>query len=110
MTKNGIEMNLHLTPWVYSQVYPNGQTVVYCFSSELYRNKFIERQEHNRDQINGSLSNRFNIIFENIILCDLVLYKRIEKRGFLIQLNGEELCQNEVKLNGDKLTKVTLQI
>lgn len=109
MTKNGIEMNLQITPWTLIQTYDNGQDVTYCFSSDLYRNKFRERQQSNRELLHNSISNRFNIIFENIILCDLVLYKRIEKRGFLIKVNGEEICQNEVKLSGDKLTRLILQ-
>lgn len=105
MTRNGIEINLSITPYRSVILYDNDQKIEYRFSSEFYKKKFDLEYGGNRYKINNSLSNRFNIPIENTILCDVVLYKKIEQRGFLIILDGEELWQDQIKLIGDRLTR-----
>lgn len=105
MTKDGIEINLRITPWIYEEIYDSGQVLEFRFSSEFYLKKFKEKQEGNRFTVNASLSNRFNFKIINDILCDITLYKKIEKRGFLIIMDGEELWLDDPVLIGDKLTK-----
>ena len=103
MTRNGICYDLSQSPYVYSLSYP--QEVEYRFSSELNMNKFIERLEINRASINESLSKRFKVEVRYNILCDFMLYTKVEKRGFYMVVEGREaLWQNEVKLEGQKLT------
>lgn len=63
--------------------------------------------KENREKINKSLSNRFNILVDVEQLADVVLYRKIETRGFLIlSVEGKQLClrsliyqKGEVKIN-----------
>lgn len=76
-------------------------TIIYVFSSELYRKKFAEGIKGNREKVNSSLSNRFNLELKVNVLADLTLYSKVEKRGFYLIINGEHIeCQNHVKLDG----------
>lgn len=80
--------------------------ITYVFSSELHKQKFIERVKDNRENINSKLTKRYGIEIENNILADLILYKSVETRGYLV-INGvgEKLCKETVKLDGVKVTK-----
>ena len=78
--------------------------IVYVFSSELYRQKFFEKLNSNREKINTSLSNRFGFKIINEKLCDLKLYITVEKRGFLLIKDGRRIeCLNEVELRGQTI-------
>jgi hypothetical protein len=80
--------------------------ITYVFSSELHRIKFLEKLNSNRNEINNKLTKRFGIDIENNILADLVLYKNVETRGYLIiSGTGEKLCKDLVKLDGNKVMK-----
>lgn len=75
--------------------------VTYVFSSRLHLNKFKERADAHRETINQSLSNRFNFAVNVNTLADVVLYNKIETRGFLIVAEGEQIeCQSKLLLNG----------
>lgn len=102
LTRRGICYNLKATPYRHVEKYDDAE-VVFAFSSEKYIPKFEERQQANRDKINTSLANRFGMAFENNLLSDLMLYSKVESRGFYITINGEEFeCLNKVRLNGVK--------
>ena len=75
----------------------------YYFSSALHSKNFLEKLQENRDIINKSLSKRFDVCIKYDSLCDLVLYKKIESRGFLIIEGDNKLCQNNLILNGSSL-------
>lgn len=101
LTRNGIAYNLKLSPYEHIIDYPNGESVKYKFSSQLYRENFINKVKGNREKISQSLSNRFGIDISNDVLCDLKLYSSIEKRGFLIETKeGYYKCLNTIKLDG----------
>lgn len=101
LTRNGIAYNLRLSPYEYTMNYSNGESIRYKFSSLLYKDKFIEKIESNRESINTSLSKRFGLNISNEILCDLKLYSSIEKRGFLIETKeGYYKCLNIIVLDG----------
>lgn len=103
LSRSNIAYNLHTSPHFVEVVYDN-QTVIYHFSSELYTYKFRDRLTENREEINRSLSNRFGVNIHSDIIADLRLYKAIEKRGYLISVNGEQFeCQNNITLDGLKL-------
>jgi hypothetical protein len=100
MTRRGIEYNLTVSPYRFTNEY--GLTFV--FSSETHVKKFKERLKNNRIKLNESLSNRFNFYIEFNSLSDIVLYRQIEQRGFLIIKGGENLlCQNSIKLDGERV-------
>ena len=63
-------------------------SIKYVFSSEFYKNNFINRLKDNRKKINESLSKRFGFNIQNDLIADLKLYTSIEKRGFLVYQNG----------------------
>ena len=109
LTRNGIAYDLRKAPEDYTikanyYDYDYDNEVKYVFSSELYKNKFLERCFQNREKINESLTNRFGIRIKNDILADLKLYQSIEKRGFLIFYNGVAVeCPENITLDGSNM-------
>lgn len=104
LTKRGIANDITISPYKHKINYTKNSYIIYRFSSELYKNKFIERLEENRDKINSSLTNRFGFEITNDILCDIKLYTMIEKRGFLIKNTKEGFeCLRNLKLDGKNL-------
>lgn len=77
-------------------------SMTFFFSSLLYMNKFVERYEKNREDLKFKLSSRYNIDFEAIDYFDIILYDKIEKRGFrIISKEGVVFeCLNNIRLNG----------
>jgi hypothetical protein len=84
----------------------------FYFSSELNMKKFRDKIIENRKRISDSLSNRFNMAIDNYNLSDVVLYRKIEKRGFLIMNEKGEILEwpNQIRFVGDQLTKKQLPI
>ena len=100
LTRSKVAYNLGISPHRFETKYGNDD-VTYVFSSDLYRRKFIERLIDNRFTINSSLTNRFGYNCSIDLLCDLKLYSSIEKRGFLVIVNNEEIiCQENITLGG----------
>lgn len=103
LTRAGVSYNLYKSPHLLEMEY-EGVKVVYHFSSQTYRIKFLSRCGEHRRSINHSLTNRFGFDVKADVLADLKLYATIEKRGFLISINGEFAeCQNNIKLDGLKM-------
>lgn len=102
LTRSKIAYNLEISPHHYDVVYSPKGIVRYIFSSELYRSKFEEQMEKHREKINFSISNRFGFYTTIDMVADLKLYTTIEKRGFLIECNGEKIkCPQDIILNGE---------
>ncbi len=100
LTRANVAYNLHTSPHLVEVEY-GGHKVTYHFSSELYTHKFRERVESNREDISTSLSKRFGIIINFELIADLRLYKSIEKRGYLISVDGDKIeCQEHIILDG----------
>lgn len=105
LTRDGVARDFKLSPYRHKINYNKNSYVIYVFSSELYKGKFVERLEDNREKINGSLTNRFGFKINNDVLCDIKLYSSIEKRGFLIKTNKEGFeCLDDITLSGKNLT------
>ena len=105
LTRGGIAYNLEVSPYKYEVEYPD-EMITFIFSSEVYRRKFIEKYDKNRDVINNSLSNRFGFSVKTNKLADLKLYTSIEKRGFLIYKGKVKIeCLNEIILIGNQMMK-----
>ena len=100
ITRNGVVYDLNLSPFRYK----NGD-LIFVFSSQLHLDKYKKKMKENRDIINYSLSKRFNYTVDVSKLADVVLYRKIETRGFLIlTLTGKELCQNNIIYAGGEVT------
>ena len=100
LTRANISYNLHTSPHLVVVEYGD-QKVTYHFSSELYTCKFRDRMKEHREEINKSLSKRFGCNFKSDLIADLRLYKTIEKRGYLISVDGDKIeCQEHITLDG----------
>lgn len=103
LTRSNIAYDFNISPHDITLEYDN-QDITYVFSSNLYKNKFIAKVAENRAKINHSLSNRFAFNVQNDVLCDLKLYTTIEKRGFLIYIDGDKAeCLKNIILDGKTL-------
>jgi YHS domain-containing protein len=101
MTRHNIVYDLKLSPY---KIVLNDTT--FYFSSVYHMQKFKEQFIKNRFIINDSLSNRFNIFIEVNEFADILLYRKIESRGFYIMNGSERICQPEkIILNGMIKTK-----
>lgn len=100
LSRGGICYNLEMTPFLKSDKYDETK-VVFHFSSDFYKNKFESQVEEHREKINQSLSKRFGLTYINPILADIVLYSKVESRGFYLLINDKEFkCLSSIKLNG----------
>ncbi|MBQ8168677.1 hypothetical protein IJZ97_04590 [bacterium] len=100
ITKNGVCYDL--TKSIYKL---RVGELTFVFSSQLHLDKFKAKLQENRDIINYSLSRRFGITVDVSQLADIVLYKKIETRGFLVVSNeGNNLWQNNLTFVGGKAT------
>lgn len=106
LTRAKVAYDFNISPHRHIICYGDGEMLEYVFSSDLYRRKFIERHEANRESIAESLTKRFNISIRNDVLADMKLYTTIEKRGFLIFKGVEKIeCLNNITLDGNKVTR-----
>lgn len=103
LTRAKVAYDLKISPHRHEVSYGE-TTILFVFSSELYKTKFNDKQEENRLYICDSLSNRFGVSVHLPILADIKLYTMIEKRGFLLYVNGVEVeCREKVILDGEKV-------
>jgi hypothetical protein len=80
--------------------------ITFFFSSILHEKKFTERYLDYINGINFSLSKRFEVEFDIPLIGLLMCYKKIETRGFYIEIEGEPIsCLSDIRLSGGKLTK-----
>lgn len=99
ISRNGVCYDLSISSYKHTV---NGLTFV--FSSKLHLDKFKKKLKENRDIINYSLTKRFNVPVDVSQLADIVLYRKIETRGFLIvTCEGKELCQNNITFGGGEV-------
>ena len=104
LSRANIAYDLTISPHHLRVFYEDQNLLHFVFSSELYKNNFEARMNENREKIQKSLSNRFGYEFKCNILCDLVLYSKIEKRGFLVFYNGAPIeCPDNITLDGNNL-------
>lgn len=79
--------------------------ITYYFSSEYHRRLFVEKMQGNRKKINDSLSSRFGVRFFTRRLPDLLLYKKIETRGFRVNFDNQGVIEKweQLKLGGERV-------
>ena len=103
LTRSNVAHDLNISPHTLELRYPE-QSIVYVFSSELYKSKFSDKLQENRLKINESLTNRFGFCIKQDLLADLKLYLTIEKRGFLLYVNGRKVeWLDKVALHGQTI-------
>lgn len=101
MTRDNICYNLKVSPYKFTIL-----NITYFFTSEMHLQKFKDKIKENRKIINISLTKRFNINITFNVLSDVMLYKKIETRGFLLMIENEYVeCLELLKLDGEKLMK-----
>lgn len=99
-TRNGVCYDLNRSTY---RATLDGLTFV--FSSRLHMEKFTAKAKENREIINYSLTKRFGVAVDVSQLADVVLYKKIETRGFLIVSNeGKRICLENLRFGGGKAT------
>lgn len=99
ISRNGIIYDLKLSWYVFPL-----NNITYYFSSKNHLEKFAELVEGNRDAYSTSLTKRFKILSNIDNLADLLLYMKVETRGFYIKINGEEcVCPNDIIFGGGKV-------
>lgn len=102
-TRNGIYYNLKYSKY---RLYVPETRLTFVFSSNLYMNKFEEQILLNREEQNAKFKARYKLNIAAVILPDVMLYNKIEKRGFLIiNERGQEICQENLLLHGEQLTR-----
>lgn len=100
-TRNGVFYDLKHSTYRHEE-----NDMVFVFSSKNHLEKFKMKIFENREKINDSLSRRFNFNIDVSALADIVLYNKIETRGFLIvSKGGTELCQRNIIFAGGKATR-----
>ncbi len=80
ITKNGVCYNIKESPFTYSW-----RGMVFFFSSEYHRAKFMREVVKREKWLDDSLSKRFKCTVHLPILADIQLYTQVETRGFYIQ-------------------------
>lgn len=93
-TRKGVYHNLKESEYAIS----NNEIAIF-FSSQVNREKFLNRYFENRIEYKEKESKRKNPQLTTLnytILADLQLYKDVEKRGFRIWLSGKTLTDKEV--------------
>lgn len=106
LSRGGIAYNMDISPYKTKVKYGEIE-LEYVFSSDRYKNMFLNKLNDYRKQVNESLSKKykFEIVNTNDIISDLKLYSITEKRGFLINNKQESYrCLSTIKLDGMILT------
>lgn len=72
----------------------NYDNLVFYFSSNFYKEKFIKEYSDfiKNETMKLKIKFKCNIYCDEMIL--LLLYKKIEKRGFKVEYKGKELIEN----------------
>lgn len=100
ITRNGVCYDLTKSSYQFKD-----GNLIYVFSSQMHLDKFKKKLKENRDIINYSLSKRFNMNIRVSKLADVVLYKKIETRGFLIYtVEGQKICRENITFVGGEVT------
>ena len=89
MTARGIEYDLPKSPYTYEKEIQGNEVKLY-FSSAFYCNKFKEIMNDGDDIVSTTLRMKYNVIIDTELCYTLAMYKRIEKRGFFVQIKPVE--------------------
>lgn len=98
VTRNGIYLDFSQSPYKITI-----DNITYVFSSDLHLVKFQDQYKAHREEISLKLSVRYRVNIKATLLADMVLYNKIEKRGFLvIDGKGNTLCKENLIFVGER--------
>ena len=101
VTRNGVYYDLKKSCF---KCKPIDNNLTFVFSSDLHLVKFEEQYKEHRAEQELKFTSRYRFKIRLNTLFDLILYKRIENRGFLvINDGGEKICQENLQLDGEKV-------
>jgi hypothetical protein len=89
MTKDGIEYDFRVSPYVIDIPYKKGH-ISYIFSSEMYKEKFLNHMISRKPVFEKRFLKR-GVKLNMSAIDDLLTYIDIEKRGFRIEIL-EDFC------------------
>ena len=97
LSRNGICYDFSVSPYRCTV-----DNIVYVFSSQLHLDKFRDKLEDHRRTVYVSLTKRFGVGVDVSTLADIVLYNKIERRGFLIETeDGILSCREKITFVGN---------
>lgn len=97
MTRNGIEYQLEKSPFIFKD-----DNLLFYFSSKNHLNKFVINLEKFICDMRYKFSERYGYYCCFDLLFMLMLYSKIETRGFYVKYKGREFkCKNQVTLGGE---------
>lgn len=100
VTRNGVYYDLMKSNYRYKVL---DTQLTFVFSSDLHKVKFMEQFRENRNAFNVKLMSRYRLNVEMTTLPDIILYKKIESRGFLIiNERGQHIWLENLLLGGEK--------
>lgn len=90
-TVKGICFDLKESPYYFKD-----KGIVFYFSSEFYRKKFVNNFETYIEEETFKLQSKYGITINFDLVFMISFYKKIEKRGFLIydEVNKKEITQS----------------
>lgn len=94
-TRNGICNNMDVSPY-----FVELEKVTYYFSSKNYMDKFIRCYRFNREEMQDLIYKRLHFRLNANQIFDMLLYDKIEKRGYRVEYGGERMCRNSVEYVG----------
>jgi hypothetical protein len=104
-TKRGIFYDLSES--TYSLCLDN---ITYVFSSISYMAKFQNQYIFNREDFAKKLYARYGLKIHFNVLADILLYRKIEKRGcYILDCRGDEICLETQNLIGMLLIQKILK-
>lgn len=97
MTRNGVEYQLDKSPFIFEL-----NNLIFYFSSNNHLNKFTSNLEKFICDMRYKFLERYGYYCYFDLLFLLILYSKIETRGFYIKYEGREYkCKNQVTLDGE---------
>lgn len=96
MSAKGICYSLEKSPYRV-----NVSNFTYFFSSKRYADKFRDNLAENREMFKSQWTSRMKIHFESDTMADIQLYQTIEKRGFYVTIDGEEVHPWQLRFVGE---------
>lgn len=83
LTRSGVCYNLSESPFVSSK-----EGWLFYFSSHTHLLKFEREADKRMEWLTDSLSQRFHVLVKANMLALIQLYMQVEKRGFMIVIDG----------------------
>jgi len=88
ITKGGVYCDLSISTYLHNIHYEDSVLHLH-FSSRFNRDRYIEKVLENRIKTKFNIAEKNNITLDTNKMADLVLYSKVENRGFYCTIKGE---------------------